>query len=306
MLNVSVPDSAGLQPPVSPLGPQPSTPTTSSASWEANLKSLGAYKSIESFFGTFATLRRPSQLEKSSSYHIFKDGIKPMWEDPKNAQGGKWVLTLRQSNPALLDRSWMWLVLGLIGEELDEDDQVTGAVCSLRQRGDKIALWLRSKDDVEKVNALGRKLVQLLELEKEPGINMEFSYNTGQPVEQPSRFLSIQNPVAQGFGGHQQSFGKGVNTGPFQRHGLPPRSSQPPPPPPKSENISPGRNRDAADGARNGRGTSSGTLGMSLGVTTQNRPVGAGPRSPVGGRFGTLSGTTTNSATPTNIFNRNS
>jgi translation initiation factor 4E len=30
-------------------------------------------------------LRLPSQLHKNANYHMFKNGIKPMWEDPANA-----------------------------------------------------------------------------------------------------------------------------------------------------------------------------------------------------------------------------
>lgn len=32
-----------------------------------------------------------------------------------------------RNNPSLLDRCWTWLVLGLVGEELDERNQVCGA-----------------------------------------------------------------------------------------------------------------------------------------------------------------------------------
>lgn len=154
---------------------------SSSDSWEAALKILGAYRTVEAFMSVFSTIKRPSQLDKHSNYHLFKSGVKPMWEDPANANGGKWTLSFARgvTNPALLDRSWMWLVLALIGEELDADNDVTGAVVSTRPKADRISLWLRSRDDVEKVNKLGRKLVDLLEVEKEPGVSLEFSVNSG-------------------------------------------------------------------------------------------------------------------------------
>lgn len=150
----------------------------------------------------FRTLRRPSQLERNSTYHLFKDGIKPMWEDAANANGGKWVLSFRGGNMALLDRSWMWLVLALIGEELDENDDITGAVVSLRPKGDRIALWIRDKEDVDKINAIGRRFVSLLEVESEAGVSLEFSPNTSGeaapslPVTSDSRFLLFDNPVS--------------------------------------------------------------------------------------------------------------
>ncbi|PWN97728.1 translation initiation factor eIF4e, partial [Tilletiopsis washingtonensis] len=176
-------DSKSFNPSAAATTPQSGgahTPDAAHAqSWEAALKLLGVYTTVESFMSIFATLRRPSQLERNSNYHLFKSGIKPMWEDPANANGGKWVLTLRNTSGALLDRSWMWLVLALIGEELDDGDTITGAVVSTRAKGDRIALWLRTKDDVELINRLGKKLVHLLDVEREPGVSLEFSFNSG-------------------------------------------------------------------------------------------------------------------------------
>lgn len=161
---------------------------SSSDQYEATLKCVGQFTSLESFFDTFSTLHRPSRLEKNANYHLFKRGVKPMWEDPANAQGGRWVITLRDrgqsagsraAHEALVDRSWMWLVLALIGETLDDDDIVTGAVCSLRGKGDRIALWMRCKEPVDQINRLGQKLMRLLELENEPSAQLEFGVNFG-------------------------------------------------------------------------------------------------------------------------------
>lgn len=53
-----------------------------------------------------------------------------MWEDKANANGGKWVLTMK-SQPQLLDRCWSWLAMALVGEELDEGDEICGAGMSV-------------------------------------------------------------------------------------------------------------------------------------------------------------------------------
>lgn len=102
-----------------------------------------------------------------------------MWEDPANAKGGKWVVSFQKgaTSSALLDRTWVWLVCALIGEELDLDNDVCGAVVSTRPKADRIALWIKIKDDVTRVNELGHKLIELLDLEKEPGVSLEFSPN---------------------------------------------------------------------------------------------------------------------------------
>jgi translation initiation factor 4E len=168
----------------------------STSSWEASLRTIGSYAAVETMLGCFSKLHRPSQLERHTSYHVFKDGIKPMWEDARNARGGKWTITFRQRNPALVDRTWLWLVLGLIGEELDGDDEACGAVCSVKPRGDRIALWLRDRSDTDKVNRMGRKLVALLEIGKEPGVLVEFSAHSTRDDKQEGLF-SVNNAVQQ-------------------------------------------------------------------------------------------------------------
>ena len=64
--------------------------------------------------------------------------------------------------------------MALVGEELDERDEICGAVVSLRAKIDRIQLWLRSKDDIERINSIGKKLVKLLDLSGESGIGLEF------------------------------------------------------------------------------------------------------------------------------------
>ncbi|THH20308.1 hypothetical protein EW146_g1013 [Bondarzewia mesenterica] len=158
--------------------------------YEAGLTTIGDFDTVESYCRYFNWLKPPSKLDRNSNYHLFKSGIKPMWEDEANANGGKWVLTMK-NNPALLDRCWQWLTMALVGEELDESDEICGAVVSLRSKVDRIQLWTRSKDDVEKINGIGRKFVKLLDVSEADGIGLEFQYNTeDRPL--PNKFLSIQ------------------------------------------------------------------------------------------------------------------
>ncbi|KAH9941086.1 translation initiation factor eIF4e [Epithele typhae] len=158
--------------------------------YEAGLTVIGECDTVESFCRYFNWLKPPSKLERNSNYHLFKSGIKPMWEDDANANGGKWVLTMK-NNPALLDRCWSWLAMALVGEDLDEGDEICGAVVSLRSKVDRIQLWTRTKEDVEKINGIARKMVKLLDVSEADGIGLEFQYNNDdRPVA--NKFLTIQ------------------------------------------------------------------------------------------------------------------
>lgn len=153
-----------------PHHPQP----TDTGEYEAGLTVIGEFDTVESFCRYFNWLKPPSKIERNSNYHLFKSGIKPMWEDEANANGGKWVLTMK-NNPQLLDRCWSWLAMAMVGEEFDEyGEDICGAVVSLRSKVDRIQLWIRVKEDVERVNGIGKKLVKILDVSETDGIGLEF------------------------------------------------------------------------------------------------------------------------------------
>ncbi|KAG6901427.1 hypothetical protein C0995_012102, partial [Termitomyces sp. Mi166 len=202
----------------------PHTPATStvpdanfnhpeSNEYEAGLTVVGEFDTVESFCRYLNWLKPPSKLERNSNYHIFKSGIKPMWEDEANANGGKWVLTMR-NNPTLLDRCWNWLTMALVGEELEDGDEICGAVVSLRSKVDRVQVWTRSKDDVKKLNAIGKKLITLLDVSQEDGIGLEFQYNT-EDRPPPTKFFSIQAMPTTSFRSTFQPAGGTPGTSPL-------------------------------------------------------------------------------------------
>lgn len=86
------------------------------------------------------------------SLGLFKKGILPVWEDKPNADGVQFDI-VRNFNADVLDIHWENLVLGLIGETIDEDDNICGGrvVNQLNKRGKqhtyKIEVWFRKRDD---------------------------------------------------------------------------------------------------------------------------------------------------------------
>ncbi|CAG8538432.1 4751_t:CDS:10 [Diversispora eburnea] len=150
--------------------PGPKTPT--GKTYEENLQTIGSFKSVQTFCRYFNWVKKPSQLDSNTNFHIFKDKIKPMWEDPANANVNFTV----NSQFQVLDRSWEWLVYALVGEELDENDDICGAVMSRRPRGDRIAVWVRDKDNVPVINGIGKRLLKILDLQNE-NIGMDFQFN---------------------------------------------------------------------------------------------------------------------------------
>lgn len=116
-------------------------PTGKNVEYEASIKPQARFCTAREFFKAYTHLKRPSSLPVVSDYHIFREGIRPVWEDEANRAGGKWILRLKKG---VADRYWEELLLALIGDQFTEaSDEVCGAVVSVRQGEDVISIWTR-------------------------------------------------------------------------------------------------------------------------------------------------------------------
>ena len=78
-----------------------------------------------------------------SDYHLFKDGIRPIWEDDDNKHGGKWILRLKKG---VADRYWEDILLALIGDQFVEtSEEICGVVLSVRNGEDILSIWSRDE-----------------------------------------------------------------------------------------------------------------------------------------------------------------
>jgi len=110
--------------------------------YEKTLHPIGGCDTVEAFFGIYRHLKRPSDLPLVSDYHLFKQGIRPIWEDDENKKGGKWVVRLKKG---VADRYWEDLLLAVIGDQFGEAiDDVCGIVLSVRNGEDIISIWARA------------------------------------------------------------------------------------------------------------------------------------------------------------------
>lgn len=126
--------------------------------------------SIEQLWMSLSTLKRVDDLAIGSDILLFKSGVAPVWEDPINTKGGRWVFRFnRRSTNAIDDDSaqteaatassrkrtnliWERLVLrtttgSLIPELVDQDtaeallNDICGLVLSVRRDEDIILVW---------------------------------------------------------------------------------------------------------------------------------------------------------------------
>ncbi|KAG6381480.1 translation initiation factor eIF 4e-like domain-containing protein [Boletus reticuloceps] len=152
---------------------------------------------VESFWSLHTHLSSPSSLIPTTDYLLFHAGVRrPVWEDPLNRTGGKWIIRLRKG---VADRVWEDLVSGVVGDMFDEcgsgrlkadgdghvnEDEdgeewpeICGCTISVRQSEDIVALWNRVEADMrvrEKIRDTIRSVLNL-----PPSTIMEYKSNNG-------------------------------------------------------------------------------------------------------------------------------
>jgi hypothetical protein len=108
--------------------------------------------------------KREVEGRSIEAFSVFKKGIRPEWEDPKNKYGGE--LVCRKSfSLDMLDQYWDNLVLALIGEIIDDSDEVCG--CRVVDKSNKKAiykleLWLKTGGTAEIADKIRTKMLNTL------------------------------------------------------------------------------------------------------------------------------------------------
>ncbi|CAN8232588.1 unnamed protein product [Cochlearia groenlandica] len=133
------------------------------AVWGASLRKAATFDTVQDFWGLHETIFKPSKLTASSEIHLFKDGVEPKWEDPVCANGGKWTWIVANNKKAL-DNAWLETLMGLIGEQFDEADEICGVVASVRPKQDKLSLWTRTKSNEAVLMGIGKKWKEILDV----------------------------------------------------------------------------------------------------------------------------------------------
>ncbi|KAI1169069.1 translation initiation factor eIF4e [Nemania serpens] len=110
--------------------------------YDKTLHAMMSVKTAEEFWLAYSHLKRPSALPTVSDYHLFKEGVRPIWEDEENKHGGKWILRLKKG---VADRYYEELIIACVGDQFgDESDELCGVVLSMRNGEDVLSIWTRN------------------------------------------------------------------------------------------------------------------------------------------------------------------
>nr|XP_025866126.1 eukaryotic translation initiation factor 4E type 2-like isoform X2 [Vulpes vulpes] len=108
-------------------------------------KSQGSSKrKAVQFWRFYSHMVHPRDLTGHSDFRLFKEGVKPMWEDDANKNGGKWIIRLQKG---LTSRCWENLILAMLGEQFMVGEEICGAVISVQFQEDIISIWNKTSSD---------------------------------------------------------------------------------------------------------------------------------------------------------------
>jgi len=163
-----------------------------SRSWEQNQEKITTVNTIEDFWQVYNYIEPASKLAHGCDYMVFKKGIQPDWEDFQNMSGGRWIVnsdrSIRGEN---LDDQWLEIIFILIGEHAgDYADMVNGAVINIRQKGDKLGMWLKDANNMDGVLSIGKLIKARLNLRDK----IYFRVHREENKTNRSRFGSQNSP----------------------------------------------------------------------------------------------------------------
>ncbi|KAJ9604323.1 hypothetical protein H2200_011157 [Cladophialophora chaetospira] len=176
---------------------------------------------IGAFYRIFNNLPWSSVRQKDS-IHIFRAGVRPLWEDEENRKGGRWLLRVRPDFESELDgtttglsngkrkdvRTWEEVCLLCLGGELQsviaqERDHILGVSFSPRNNFTHISIWTKQGDNQRSILLLERAILSGLSADLRPKSSADFNYRkhadkigytsgVGFPMIQSRQQLQVQ------------------------------------------------------------------------------------------------------------------
>ena len=158
--------------------------------YKASTKTIACFDSIKSFWEVFGAVPQPSVFLQGTnvtlhecdhtvnSLMIFRDGVKPEWEDPVNADGGHLQFHWKPNTitPGQLDEYWNNLVLGVIGNNIEAEGEfssnpiiqgmrfVNKMSATGKQAGVRVEVWFSRPTDPRHLQKVKTKIEKTMAL----------------------------------------------------------------------------------------------------------------------------------------------
>ena len=132
-----------------------------SQQYQTHVKKIASFSTVEDFWGIFQHLKKPDSCPPGVGFYLFKDDIKPLWEEESHRQGGRISFKLKKNFTSVLweeivRRNFNLKVMAFIGDVLPQDlaEEITGIIVSVKGEFNVIQFWVKDFNNKDHINSL--------------------------------------------------------------------------------------------------------------------------------------------------------
>ncbi|KAI5167543.1 translation initiation factor 4E [Nematocida sp. ERTm5] len=131
--------------------------------FKSKIKQEATVETQEEFLYLIRRLQKLQDIKPITDLSLFKKGIEPMWEDPSNLNGGKWIIKIKKNTAEqrLFESLFIWMAL-VPFSTMD----VNGIVVSVRGHHTILSLWTKSCPSEEERHIQEKEIRDTLELKQ--------------------------------------------------------------------------------------------------------------------------------------------
>jgi translation initiation factor 4E len=139
--------------------------------YENSIKKIAEFNNIEDFWKIFQYIKKPEKLNNGIEIQLFKNEIKPLWEDELNKKGGRFSIKLKKELSSFV---WEEIILHFIGGNINNKikDEINGIVISIRKDFCFLQIWFK-KYEKNIINDISNYLRDILFIPKEIDLDVK-------------------------------------------------------------------------------------------------------------------------------------
>jgi len=147
------------------------TPTNlpTPASWHQDqLKEIAHINTVQGFWQVFNNTPFET-LQLRDSLHLFKKGVKPVWEDKRNVNGGAWTFRIPKAQSYEFWKEVLMMTIGeILQEVVERGDDICGVSISVRFNSHLITVWNRDGGNQKSIDAILARALESVPDEMKP------------------------------------------------------------------------------------------------------------------------------------------
>eukprot|EP01125_Pyxidicula_operculata_P002645 TRINITY_DN124_c0_g1_i3.p1 TRINITY_DN124_c0_g1~~TRINITY_DN124_c0_g1_i3.p1 ORF type:complete len:438 (+),score=122.35 TRINITY_DN124_c0_g1_i3:62-1375(+) len=175
---------------------------------------------IKSFCKVWSDISKSEPFTLYFNIRLFKKGVEPMWEDPANLNGGKFILgfpvNFEEEGDTIPDdgiRTYLTLLVNMVVGQICDVAELCGAGLQIRPKGLIITLWNKDCKNSKLIDATLDRLKDLLSLENVRYSSHEVSKESKEKPQPKSSTRGGRSGTGGAAGGRSRGSGGGGGRG---------------------------------------------------------------------------------------------